>query len=108
MQFPILLLDHGDVDLVFDLDQFLRDPDQSFQPKGNEETAIDAVGQEWSWTYQGKCNIPDRVVREWDLDRCKELLKNWFGKARISKRILGEVDEAKTTKDLFERVADFF
>ena len=108
MQFPILLLNRGDVDLVFDLDQFWRDVDQSFRRKDNEETAIDADGKEWSWTYQDECNIPDQVVRERDLDGCKELLRRWFSGARIKERIQAEINAATTIKDLFERVADFF
>ncbi|MBL7985464.1 MAG: hypothetical protein JNM91_10720 [Flavobacteriales bacterium] len=108
MQFPLLLLDRGDVDMVFDLDEFWRDVDQSFRRKDNEETAIDAFGQEWSWTYQDECNIPDRVVREWDLDRCKELLRRWFSGVRIEKRIQSEIDAATSVKDLFNRLGDFF
>lgn len=108
MQFPILLLNDGDVDMAFDLNGFWRDVDQSFRRKDNEETAIDALGQEWSWTYEDECNIPERVVREWDLELCKELLRKWFSKARISKRILAEIEEAKSIKELFERIADFF
>ncbi len=108
IQFPILLIDRGDVDLVLDLDEFWRDVDQSFYRKDEMETAIDAAGQEWSWTYMQECNVPDRVVRVWDLDQCKDLLRKWFKGVRIEKRILAEIDTATSIKDLFGRVGDFF
>jgi hypothetical protein len=108
LAFPILLLDRGDLDMVFDLEHFMVDMDQSFRRKEKYETAIDALGQEWTWTYIQECNVPDRVVRVWDLDQCKDLLRKWFKGVRIEKRILAEVDSATSIKDLFDRVGDFF
>lgn len=108
LAFPILLLDRGDLDMVFDLDHYMVDPDESFHRKQKYETAIDSVGQEWTWTYIKKCNVPDRLVRVWHLDQCKDLLRKWFKGVRIEKRIQAEIDTATSIKDLFDRVGDFF
>jgi hypothetical protein len=96
------------MDLVYDIRGFLADPDESFRRKGNDETVMDSLGREWSWAYSAECNVPDRVVREWDFLECQSLLLTWFKGVRIEKKIQAEIEAAGTIKELFERVADFF
>ncbi|MEO8733236.1 MAG: hypothetical protein ABI373_02785 [Flavobacteriales bacterium] len=106
--FPILLQDRGDLDLVYDLKQFLSDPDIFFHPKHKTETAIDATGQIWSWKYFADCNVPDQILKKMDLSQCKMLLRKYFEGVRFNAKIEVEIEESDSIKNLFERLADFF
>lgn len=106
IEFPIIIQDGFDLDIVYRIEDFFMDSDLYFHKFDDNVKLIDKNGQKYSWeySYTRETNHPNKFEETLTLEEVRELFEKYF---KNSKR-QPELGKEKNINELIDKVADYF
>lgn len=108
VNFPIIIKDGADLDVVYELKDFGADPDLYFHEFDQQMELIDSNGQLWNWNYDklNKVNVPGIIKATLTFDEVKNIIKTYFKDSKIENEVIERINKVSTIEKLIDTISD--